>query len=76
MRDERRKAHWVVICSCGFTRERISDWAANSVSKLHKQLGPGGIEHVTRVEAPTGAADGSQLPLISPRTRPVRAEKH
>ena len=60
------------ICSCGFTRETISDWAANAVSKLHKQLGPAGVEHVTRPEAPDDSKGSKQLTLIvatQPRRR-------
>lgn len=55
---------WLVSCSCGWTREASSQWAAKSISKLHPKLGPTGIEHVTRVEAPTEAIGGSRLPLI------------
>jgi hypothetical protein len=31
-------------------RECASEWAARSVSKLHPQLGPMDVAHVTRVE--------------------------
>jgi len=32
-------ADWVVTCSCGWTRECSSRWAAESVTKLHQLLG-------------------------------------
>jgi hypothetical protein len=35
-----------------------------SISKLHSKLGPTGIEHVARVEAPDAAVGESQLALI------------
>jgi hypothetical protein len=33
------KRHWLVLCSCGWGRECSSEWAAQSVSRLHRQLG-------------------------------------
>lgn len=57
------KCRWLVVCSRGWTREVVSEWAAESISKLHPKLGRTGIEHVTRVEAPDGAVGESQLPL-------------
>ncbi len=30
---------WLVTCSCGWTRECSSRWAAESVAKLHPKLG-------------------------------------
>ena len=62
--DECGKFRWLVTCSCGWTREAVSEWAAKSISKLHPTLGPTGIEHVTRVKAPDEALGKSQLPLI------------
>ena len=44
------KSSWLVLCSCGWERECPSEWAARSVSKLHPQLGPMDVAHVTRVE--------------------------
>jgi hypothetical protein len=58
------KPRWLVVCSCGWTREAASEWAAESISKLHPKLGHTGIEHVTRVETPDEAVGESQLPLI------------
>ena len=58
------KPQWLVTCSCGWSREPISEWAAKSISKLHPQIGPPVGAHVTRVEGPGNAAGGSQLPLI------------
>jgi len=52
---------WLVICSCGWTREASSAWAAKSVSKIHPQLGLADREHVTRVEGPDDGAGGQQL---------------
>ena len=49
------KARWLVVCSCGWTREASTAWAAQSVSKLHQKLAPTDVEHVTRVEPTPGA---------------------
>jgi hypothetical protein len=54
---------WLVTRSCGWGCECISEWAAQSVSRLHQQLGDVGVEHVTHVEAPDDAKGGDQLPL-------------
>jgi hypothetical protein len=54
---------WLVICSCGWERECSSEWAARSVSKLHPQLAPVDVAHVTRVEGPGDAAGAQQLTL-------------
>ena len=59
--------HWLVTCSCGWERETVSEWAARSVSKLHPQLAPMDVTHVTRVEGlderggVTGRRDGDVL---------------
>jgi len=45
------KPRWLVTCSCGWARECISDWAAESVSKLHPQLGDVGVDHKTHEAA-------------------------
>jgi hypothetical protein len=42
----------LVICSCGWERETVSEWAAQSVSKPHPQLGAMDVQHVTRVGRP------------------------
>ena len=55
--------HWLVLCSCGWERETVSEWAANSVSKLHPQLAPMDVTHVTRVDGPGDSAGGQQLTL-------------
>jgi hypothetical protein len=57
------KPRWLVICSCGWARETISEWAAQSVSKLHPQLAPMDVAHMTRVEGPESGAGGQQLTL-------------
>ena len=59
-----RPTIWLVTCSCGWGRECVSSWAAESVSKLHQQFGELGVEHVTQVEGPEGATSGEQLPLV------------
>ena len=43
---------WLVTCSCGWGRECSSEWAAQSVTKLHPQLAPIDVARVTRVEGP------------------------
>ena len=55
--------HWLVTCSCGWERECSSEWAARSVSKLHPQLAPMDVVHVTVIEGPDGRAGGQQLTL-------------
>jgi len=57
------KPRWLVTCSCGWTRETISEWAARSVSKPHPQIAPMDVAHVTRVEGPDDSAGGQQLTL-------------
>jgi hypothetical protein len=59
---------WLVTCSCGWGREASSEWAANAVSCLHRQLGDVGVEHVTHVEAPNDAKGGDQLTLVQAYT--------
>ena len=51
------KPRWLVTCSCGWTRDAISEWAAKSISKLHRQLGQAGVPHVTRAEGPDESAE-------------------
>jgi hypothetical protein len=55
--------YWLVTCSCGWGRECVSEWAARSVSRLHPQLAPVDVAHVTRVEGPESSAGGQQLTL-------------
>src|SRR5258705_12712789 len=52
---------WLITCSCGWERECSSEWAARSVSKLHPQLAPMDVAHVTRVEGSDDGAGGQQL---------------
>jgi glycine cleavage system aminomethyltransferase T len=55
------KNRYRVICSCGWERECSSEWAAQSVSKLHLQLAPRDVAHVVvRVEGPNADAGGQQ----------------
>ena len=57
-------ATWLVTCSCGWGREAYSEWAANAVSRLHKQLADAGTDHVTRVEGPDQDQADEQLRLV------------
>jgi hypothetical protein len=58
------KPRWLVICSCGWSRECISQWAAESVAKLHPRLsGPGTQHTITIEEPPAHPPGGQQLPL-------------
>lgn len=58
------RATWLVVCSCGWTREAFSEWAAHAVSKLHRQLAPDDAPHVTRVQTPEDPGSGQQLTLV------------
>jgi len=50
---------------CGWGRECISRWAAESVVKLHPRLSVPGTQHtITIEEPPADPAAGEQLPLI------------
>ena len=42
----------MVTCSCGWTRECSSRWAAESVAKLHPKLSAPGIAHTLTIEEP------------------------
>jgi hypothetical protein len=57
---------WLVVCSCGWTREAISEGAANSISKLHPRLAQAdeAPAHVTRVDGPDDRAGERQLTLV------------
>ena len=55
------KPRWRVTCSCGWERECSSEWAAQSVSKLHPQFAPTDVPRVTRIEGPDGSAGERQL---------------
>jgi len=57
------KPTWLVTCSCGWERECSSEWAARSVSRLHPELAPMDVAHVTRIEGPGNSTDGQQLTL-------------
>jgi len=54
---------WLVICSCGWERACSSEWAAQSIAKLHPQLASLDLAHVTRVEGPGATVIGQQLIL-------------
>ena len=53
-------ADWRVTCSCAWTREASSAWAADSVRKLHERLATVDAEHVTRIEGPSDESTGQQ----------------
>lgn len=57
------RRHRLVTCSCGWGLECVSAWAAESVSRLHRQLGELGVEHATTVEGPDSHQAGEQLTL-------------
>jgi hypothetical protein len=54
---------WRVTRACSWERECSSEWAAQSASKLHPQLAPMDVAHVTRVEGPDEGTVGQQLTL-------------
>jgi hypothetical protein len=54
---------WLLTCSCGWTRECSSQWAAESIAKLHPKLGAAGTEHTIRIEAPPDQTHQPELPL-------------
>ncbi len=55
----------IVVCSCGWTRECSSRWAAESAAKLHPRLAPPGPAHTLTIEGPPGSDARRQpdLPL-------------
>ena len=59
-------ARWLVTCSCGWTRECVSRWGAQSVTKLHPRLAPANVEHVTRIEPPPNdtSGQGASQPVL------------
>ncbi len=58
------KRHWRVTCSCGWDRECVSRWAAESVAKLHPKLGASDAIHTVHAEAPSDQMPGQpDLPL-------------
>ena len=57
------RARWLVTCACVWGRECVSEWAAQSVSKLHPQLAQVDVTHVTRIEGPGERAGERQLSL-------------
>jgi len=40
------RPRWLVTCSCGWTRECSSEWAAQSGAKVHPRLAPVNVERV------------------------------
>jgi hypothetical protein len=59
------RPRWLVICSCGWGRECISRWAAESVVKLHPRLSVPGTQHtITIEEPPADPPPGTPLRLI------------
>jgi hypothetical protein len=66
MVDERGKFRWFVTCSCGWGRECVSQWAAESVANLHPRLSVPGTQYSLTIEQPPNpdARGQSGLPLI------------
>jgi hypothetical protein len=58
-------ADWVVNCSCGWSRECLSRWAAESVATLHPRLTRPDNQHTITIEAPPNPHTPGQpdLPL-------------
>jgi hypothetical protein len=54
------KPRWHVICSCGWSRECISRWAAESVAHLHPRLNVTGTQHTITIEEPPANPPGGQ----------------
>jgi len=55
---------WLVSCSCGWTRDCSSRWAAESVVKLHPKLSQPSTTHTLTIEAPAEEGSGqAELPL-------------
>ena len=56
---------WLVTCSCGYSRECISAWAATATGKLHVvHLGDKAVRHVVTVKKPPqDSRPGEQLQL-------------
>ena len=52
---------WLVICSCGWERACSSEWAAQSIGKLHPQFASLDLAHVTRVQGPGDTSIGQQF---------------
>jgi hypothetical protein len=59
------RPHWFLTCSCGWSRECISRWAAESVAKLHPRLSGPGTQHTITIEEPPNPQAPGQpdLPL-------------
>jgi hypothetical protein len=58
------RPRWLVTCSCGWGRECISRWAAESVVKLHPRRSTPDAGHIiTLHEPPAAVPPGTQLPL-------------
>ncbi len=80
---------WFLTCSCGWSRECISGWAAERVAKLHPRLSVPGTQHtITNEEPLADAPPSTQLPLtfslawcwialeLSALSTPHRAKHH
>jgi len=58
------RPRWLVTCSCGWGRECISRWAAESVVKLHPRRSTPDVGHIITIhEPPAAVPSGTQLPL-------------
>ena len=58
------KHHWLLTCSCGWSRECISQWAAESVAKLHPSLSRPGTGHTITIEERPNPPAQADLPLM------------
>ena len=55
---------WLVTCSCGWTRDCSSQWAAESVAKLHPKIAAPAAVHTVSVDPPSDQDLGQpDLPL-------------
>jgi hypothetical protein len=62
MVDERGKFRWLVTCSCGWGRECVSQWAAESLTKLHPRLSGPSTQHTITIEEPPNQPAPEQAP--------------
>jgi hypothetical protein len=59
------RPHWFLTSSCGWSRECISQCAAERVAKLHPRLSGPGTQHTVTIEEPPNppAPEQADLPL-------------
>ena len=54
---------WLVTCSCSWTQEAWSRWAAESMAKLHPKLSTSGTGHTITIQESPADSPGEQFPL-------------